>query len=92
MQSERHGHGIFDCPFPDCHETMVGSYSDLVGHVREHPLSSVVADGETGKSLLEQVKEARSDALERDIREHMVVGTKQDRSVDTDTSQDGESP
>jgi hypothetical protein len=85
--NERHGYGIFDCPMPDCHEAIVGSYSDLVNHVRGHPLSKVLVDGETGKSVLEQVKEARSDALERDIREQMVVASKQNHSIETGTDQ-----
>ena len=87
--SDRHGYGIFDCPMPGCHEAIVGSYADLLNHVRGHPLSKILVDGETGKSVLEQVIEAQSTALKKDIREHMVVGSKQKHSVEIESGRSG---
>ncbi len=70
---ERHGCGVFDCPVDDCHETIIGTYGDLFAHVREeHPLARVMVNSE-GESVLDRIKEAQKDALQKDIREKMVV-------------------
>lgn len=80
----RHGHGVFDCPMVNCHETIIGSYSDLVEHVRAcHPLSRNVLN-EEGESVLERVEDAQANALQRDIREQMCVGSKQNRPTSDD--------
>lgn len=79
--NKRNTHGMFDCPVHNCETTIIGTYSDLVAHVDAHPLAEVFVD-EEGKTQLEQVKNARDDALTRDIREHMKVGTKQNSDVE----------
>lgn len=66
---DRHGHGVFECPVEACDVTIVGGYTDLLRHVREHPLATLVADDDTGESIVEQIKDARAAALKRDIRE-----------------------
>lgn len=69
--SERHGHGIFDCPNDDCHVTIVGSYGDLLDHVRdEHPLSKIIVDSRKN-TVLDRIKWAQQAALKQDVREQM---------------------
>jgi hypothetical protein len=77
--SGRHGRGVFDCPVDDCHEAIVGSYGDLLDHVRgEHPLERILVD-EDRNTVLDRIKQAQKDALKQDIRQHMVVGSKQNQ-------------
>lgn len=84
---ERHGLGLFDCPTDDCHVAIVGSYQDLLDHVRdEHPLSRIMVD-ENKESVIDRIKQAQEDALKRDIEQQMVVGSKQNsETADGDNS------
>jgi hypothetical protein len=67
-------HGLFDCPWNDCEIKIIGSYGDLLAHVKStHPLVHVF--GTDGETMLERIKEAQKDALEKDINEQMVVET-----------------
>lgn len=77
--TDRHGHGVFDCPRDDCHVAIVGSYGDLLGHVRnEHPLSKIMVDSNQN-TVLDRIKQAQEASLKKDIREKMYVGSKQFR-------------
>jgi len=70
---DRHGRGFFDCPVEECEETIVGSYGELLAHVEsKHPLDDLFVDEEL-KSVTDRIKEAQKEALEKDIREKLVV-------------------
>lgn len=71
---QRHGRGVFDCPLGSCDEVIVGSYGDLLEHVRSHPFAKLLADS-SGEGLIEQIKEAQSDALKKDIRQTFKIDT-----------------
>lgn len=70
--TERDGRGVFDCPVNSCDSVIIGSYTDLLEHVRDHPLAKLVVE-EDGTNLLEQIRDARSDALAKDIQRHFCV-------------------
>lgn len=70
---ERHGQGVFDCPEDGCHVAIIGTYGDLLAHVRaEHPLAPVFVNSD-GESVVDRIKKAQKSALQKDIREKMVV-------------------
>jgi len=80
--TERHGRGLLECPMPDheCDVTIIGSYGDLLTHARGHDaLRWVSMDG---VPVLDRIKEAQKDALQKDIQAHMVVGTKQNQPTE----------
>lgn len=65
--------GIFTCPMPTCQIPIIGSYTDLLAHVRSHPGSEAIVDEETGKSIVEMVEEAREEAFKKKIVDVLVV-------------------
>lgn len=79
--TDRNGRGVFDCPIDDCHEAIVGSYGDLLDHVRdEHPLERIMVD-EDRNTVLDRIKQAQKEELKKDINEHMMVGSKPNRDT-----------
>lgn len=79
--TDRHGRGVFECPTDNCHEAIIGSYQDLLDHVLdEHPWYQLVIDEDSNR-IIDRIKRAQEEALKRDIRQHMVVGSKQNHET-----------